>query len=166
MKQSDKGAWKPKAFKSIAELKAELDIIEKAHQAGTLTTAGGWSVGQCLMHCATLTRFSFDGFEMRAPLPIRVVGALVFKPMLTRPNAQMKPGFKLPKNASALLPQDDICVEDGLAMMRAQIARIDDGEQITNDSPVMGKMTHDKWILLHLNHCRMHFGFFNYDSVI
>lgn len=163
MKQADKSAWKPKSFRSIDELKAELDTIENAHEAGTLSTAGGWTVGQNLSHCATFMNNSFDGFTMLAPWPLRVVCSLLLKPMITKPTAQMKPGIKLPKKAKELLPEDEVSVELGLEQMRQQVARIESGEQILRDSPLLGKMTHEQWIAVHLNHCRMHYGFFKYE---
>ncbi len=167
MKHADRRLWKPKEIFSIDELKAELDTIEAAHRAGTLSTAGGWSVGQNLEHCTKIMTSSFDGFDrsMKVPLPIRIFGRLVFKPMVKNPKGQMKPGIKLPKKAAAVLPSDEVSVEDGLALMRTQLARIDAGEKMLHDSPVMGKMTHELWILMHLNHCRLHFGYFDYGGV-
>ncbi len=162
MKHAGKRAWKPKEIFSIEALKSELDTIEAAHNAGTLRTAGGWTVGQNLEHCTKIMACAFDGFDARAPWPIRVFGRLVFKPMIRNPQGQMKPGIKLPKKASAVLPSEEVSVEEGLALMRAQLARIDAGEKMLQDSPVMGKMTHELWILMHLNHCRLHFGFFDY----
>ena len=164
MARANHAPWKPKSFRSIKALNAELDTIEDAHNAGRLSTTGNWTVGQCLEHCTIIMRSSFDGFEARAPLPVRIVGALFFKPMLSRPNAQMKPGLKLPKKASSVLPHDTVSVEEGLALMREQLARIESGEKMGLPSPVMGKMTHEQWVLFHLNHCRMHFGFFQYGT--
>jgi len=164
MTHADRSQWKPKSIFSIEELKAELDKIESAHQAGTLTTAGGWTVGQNLEHCAKFIGFTFDGFDGKAPLPIRLIGVLVLKRMMKNPNSQMKPGIKLPKKAASMLPADEVSIEDGLTHLRAQIARIDAGEQMLQDSPLLGKMTHELWTLVHLNHCRMHFGFFDYGS--
>lgn len=151
--------WTPKSFRSIEELKADLDAIEQAHAAGRLTTTGNWSAGQILEHCSIIMRSSFDGFEAKAPLPIRIVGSLFFKPRLSNPKAQMKPGFQLPKKASSVLPREQVSVEEGLSQMREQLARLDRGERMTQDSPVLGKMTHEQWIAMHLNHCRMHCGF-------
>ncbi len=162
VKQAHQGAWRPKEIFSIDDLKAELDTIEAAHIAGTLGTAGRWSVGQNLEHCTKIMTCAFDGFDAKAPWPIRVFGRLVFKPMIRNPKGQMKPGIKLPKKAAAVLPSNEVSVEEGLALMRAQIARIDAGEKMLQESPVMGKMTHELWILMHLNHCRLHFGFFDY----
>ncbi len=165
MTKANKKNWKPKSFHSVKELQAELDTIEAAHQAGTLSTAGGWTVGQNLEHCTKIMISAFDGFDpdMKVPFPIKLLGKLIFKPMIKNPKGQMKPGIKLPANARGILPADEVSVEDGLAMMRTQLARIDAGEKMLHNSPVMGKMTHELWILMHLNHCRLHFGYFKYE---
>jgi len=153
--------WQPRDFKSLDDLKRALDAIESAHQAGTLRAEGGWSAGQILEHCSRLMKMSLDGFgEVRAPAVIRALGSMLFKPRLGK--SHMKPGIKLPSSAAALLPPDEVSVEDGLAALRGQLARIDAGEKMTHASPVLGKMTHEQWVLLHLDHCRMHFGFLRY----
>jgi hypothetical protein len=105
---------------------------------------------------------SFDGFEMKMPWLMQLMGKLFIKRMLTKPNAQMKPGFKLPEKAASMRPAETVSVEDGLAMMNKQVSRLESGEKMTQDSPFLGSMTHELWVALHLNHCRMHFGFFEY----
>lgn len=161
MKQADKSQWKPKSFHSVEELRAELNTIEAAHNAGTLSTAGGWTVGQNLYHCARFMDCAFDGFDLKMPWPFRVMGKLFIKPMLSKPNAQMKPGFK---GTPALEATGDVSFEDGMANMSAAVAKLEAGEKMTQDSPFLGKMTHEQWVAVHLNHCRMHFGFFNYGD--
>ena len=153
----DKSAWRPRDYKGLDDLRAELDRFEQAHASGTLRTTGAWSAGQILEHCANLMRCSFDGFDARVPWFIKMFGVLIFKPMLGK--SHMKPGIKLPAKASSLLPRDEVGFDEGLAKLRAQLKRIDAGELMTQASPVLGKMTHDKWVLLHLDHCRLHFGF-------
>lgn len=159
----EKSAWDPRDYHRIADLRTELDRFEQAHASGTLRTSGSWSAGQILEHCAKLMRFSFDGFEASAPWFIKAVGVLVFKPMLGK--SHMKPGIKLPAKASSLLPRDRVAFEEGLAAMRTQLDRIESGEQMTQPSPVLGKMSHEQWVKLHLDHCRLHFGFIQCDRV-
>jgi len=165
MAVADKSKWSPKSFHSIAELKADLDSIERAHQAETLSTDGGWTAGQNLEHCAKFIGFSLDGFpnDFKLPLLFRILGKLVFKRLAKNPNGQMKPGIKVPETDNPLMPSPDASFEDGMTLMRAQLARIDNGEQMLCDSPLLGKMTNELWTLVHLNHCRMHFGYLNYE---
>jgi hypothetical protein len=50
-----------------------------------------------------------------------------------------------------------------MRIFRDNLARLDAGEQMTQKSPLLGKMTHEKWMKLHLDHCRLHFGFIQCD---
>jgi len=155
--------WHPRDYNTIEELNAELDRIEAAHQAGTLQTRGNWSTGQIFDHCSRPIKMAFDGFfdeqenQVHMPFLARVFGVLVFKNLLGR--SHMKPGIKLPANASSMLPPDDCSFEQGLEALRTQHARLENGERMTMRSPFLGKMRHEQWILMHLDHCRMHFGF-------
>ena len=163
MPKYDKSAWNPTTYSSFDELKNALDQFEAAHQRGTLKTTGGWSAGQIFEHCAVPMRLAFDGFfddegkQINFPWFIKLAGVLVFKPMLGR--SHMRPGIKLPASASSMLPSDGCTFEQGIEALRTQLARADAGEKMLKPSPLLGKMTHEKWILLHLDHCRMHFVF-------
>lgn len=163
MKVADKNTWEPKSFQTIEELRAELTKIQNAHDAGTLTTTGGWTPGQCMAHCAIFMKCAFDGFDAMMPWIMQLMGKLFIKRMLTKPGAQMKPGFKIPDKAAPMRPAEEVSVEEGLAMMSAQVARLEAGEKMTQPSPFLGLLTQEQWVALHLNHCRMHFGFFKYD---
>lgn len=155
--------WHPRDYASLNDIRSELDRFEQSHAAGTLRTTGAWSAGQILEHCAIPIRFSMDGFfdeqgkPVSFPWYIKMVGVSVFKPMLGR--SHMKPGIKLPAKASSMLPAEGQDFESGMNCFRAELARLDAGEQMTKPSPLLGKMTHQKWTLLHLDHCRLHFGF-------
>ncbi|MFK7759253.1 MAG: DUF1569 domain-containing protein [Phycisphaerales bacterium] len=159
----DKEAWIPRDYASLSDLIADLDQIQAAHENDTLSAKGAWSAGQIFDHCAKPMKLAFDGFvdeqgkQIHMPLLIRIVGKLVLKPMLGR--SHMKPGIKLPASASSMLPDKAISFEDGMKNLRAQLARIENGEQMTQISPLLGKMRHDQWVKMHLDHCRLHFGF-------
>jgi hypothetical protein len=153
--------WNPRDYGTLEELAAEVDRFEAAFTAGTLRTTGNWSAGQIMQHTGNLMGYTIDGFDASAPLPIRLFGMLIFKPMLGR--SHMRPGIKLPKGARSLLPDDEVSFEDGIGVMRNSLARIQGGERMTQRSPVLGKMKHEQWVLLHLDHCRLHFGFIQLD---
>ena len=57
-------------------LKADLDRIQRAHDAGTLTTSGNWTLAQNLWHCAKFMECALDGFPSSAPAPVRWIAAL------------------------------------------------------------------------------------------
>lgn len=159
---AEKRDWRPTTYLSIAELRAEMDAIDAAERAGRLRTTGGWTAGQILEHCGKFMRMSFDGFdEMRVPWIIRLVGSAVLKPRIGK--SHMKPGIRLPGSATSLLPREGVSFDEGMGVLRAQVSRIEAGERMTRDSPVLGRMTHDRWVLVHLDHCRLHFGFLRTD---
>ncbi len=154
--------WEPRDYASFDDVRAELDRFDRAHAAGTLRTTGGWSAGQILEHCSVPIKGSMDGAEgVRIPWYLRLAGRLVFKPMLGR--STMKPGIKLPKSASKWLPDESLTFEQGMSSMRGVLDRLGAGERMTEDSPLMGKMTHEQWTILNLDHCRLHFGFIRCD---
>ncbi len=69
------------------------------------------------------------------------------------------PGIKLPASAASLLPRTQVPFDEGLAGIRAQTDRVGRGEKMTQPSPALGRVRHEQWVLLHMDHCRMHFGF-------
>lgn len=155
--------WHPRDYHSLNDIRAELDRFEAAYASGQLRTTGNWSAGQILEHCGNPISLAIDGWVNESgdpivfPIFLRVLGSTMIKPTLGRIKA--RPGIKLPKKASRLLPQPERSFEDGMKIFRDNMARIESGEQMTKKSPLLGKMTHDKWMKLHLDHCRLHFGF-------
>ncbi len=144
-------------------LKAELDRMEAADAQGEIVTTGNWSAGQILSHCAIFFRCSFDGFPSRAPAPVRFIARLMLKKKAIS-GEPMASGFQLPRQASFMLPQPDVSFEQGLSELREQIARLDAGERFTQPSPLLGPLTHEEWVKLHLAHCMMHLGFIDYPG--
>ncbi len=155
--------WHPRDYQSFQEVSADLDRIQVAHEAGTLRTTGNWTAGQICEHCANFMKAAFDGFvdeqgkQVKFPFYLRFLGVALLKPMIGR--SHMKPGIKLPAEAKSMLPEDDREFDRGIELLRAQIARVDAGERMQQASPLFGKLPHDKWVKLHLDHCRLHMGF-------
>ncbi len=147
-------------FGSLADLSAELDRIQHAHDAGTLSTTGNWSPGQNLQHCARLWRFAIDGFppEANPPAPVRWVATLLFKKRAVS-GAVPPAGLRLPEKTPFLPDRGEVPFEQGMREFRDQIARTLHGEQFTAVSPIFGAMTHDQWLNLQMGHCQLHLGF-------
>jgi hypothetical protein len=146
-------------FASLDELEAELDRIERASDAGTLDTTGNWSAGQICAHLATFWRMTFDGFDFKAPLPLR----LMVRPFKSKMLGQKPPrGIRLRGKIRVIEPAPEVPLADGLAALRREIARTRAGERMTHASPLFGDLTHEQWLTLHLNHCAMHLGFTRY----
>ncbi len=149
---------------SLAELSAELDRIQAAHDAGTLDTSGNWNPGQILEHIAILMECAIDGFPSSPPAPVRWILILLFKKKALKGGAPPA-GFKIPKQAAFLVPGEATTFDEGMARLRRVIARVrEGGERFTHDSPVFGRLTHDQWETLQCGHASLHLGFMAYDG--
>jgi len=149
------------SFSSCQDLAAELDGLERAHREGRLAHLGSWSPGQIFQHVARFMRYSFDGFPFRAPWFVAAIGRAM-KPFIN--TIKMRPGFKLPRGASDLLPDDDVPFAHGLAELREQMARLTAGERMQAKSPLFGALGHERWKRMHLGHAAMHLGFLVPDA--
>lgn len=151
------------SFATLDQLSAELDRIEAAQSTGTLRHTGNWTPGQVLRHCAVFMRCAMDGFPPgKPPAPVKWMAILLFKKKAAA-GQKPPPGFKLPKQASYLLP-GDVSFEEGLSEMRTMLARLRAGETFSHPSPLFGKFTHDEWTRLHLGHCALHLSFLHPDG--
>ena len=145
-------------YGGIDDLKADLDAVEAAHNAGTLKALGNWSAGQIFDHCAIFMESALDGFPSAPPAPVRWLISMLFKKKALA-GGSPPAGFKLNKWAAFLLPGDGVTFEAGLARWRAAIARLDGGEQMTHDSPIFGKLTPEQWKTLQCGHATLHMSF-------
>lgn len=150
-------------FNCLGCLQGDLDIVQAAHDAGTLSTLGNWSPGQILQHCAKIIGFAMDGFPGQAPWIVR----FFFKTFLKKRALQdvpMDPGMNLPDQASFMLPDDDVTFEQGMTEMRSAIARLDAGEKMDKPSPILGDLTHAQWMGIMLRHSAMHHSFIQVEA--
>ncbi len=143
---------------SLGDISADLDTIQAAHDAGTLSHTGNWTPGQIFEHVATLMECAIDGFPSKPPPPVRWMITLLFKKKALSGEASPA-GFKLPKKAEFLLPGDSTSFDEGMARLRTVLGRIESGERFTHDSPVFGKLTHEQWITLQSGHAILHLSF-------
>ena len=150
------------SFRSLDDVAADLDRIEAAAQAGTLSTTGNWTPAENLDHTSRFMEMSMDGFpEGKPPLVMRAIVGL-FKGMILKQAMGGKPspaGIKLPKGAEYLMPRADATLEEGVARVRAIIGRVKSGEEFSQASPLFGKLTHEQWVGIHCGHCAMHWSF-------
>ncbi len=148
-------------YASLDEISKDLDRMEAAHHAGTLQTTGNWSAGQIFEHVSILFECSLDGFPSQAPAPLRWMAILFFKKKALS-GETMPAGFKLPKGAAFLIPQEDTTFEEGLLRLRQVLARVEAGERFRVPSPMLGKLSHEEWTTLHCSHCSLHMSFIDY----
>lgn len=133
------------------------EVVQDAeHLIGNHHTVGNWSFGQICQHLAKAMTASIDGFGFQAPWFVRwLISPMMKNSSLIKP---MKPGFKLPKNATSLLPDDSVTAEEGLRQLKAGIERLSH-ESPTAPHPVFGRMAGEEVMQIHLRHCEMHMSF-------
>jgi len=76
----------------------------------------------------------------------------------------LKPGIRLPKGATELVPPVGTTFEAGYGALRGMVDRVLGGEKMTHPSPLFGTLTHDEWVTLQLGHCSMHLSFIDLGS--
>jgi hypothetical protein len=113
------------SFHCTGCLKEDLAKIEAADRAGTLRVTGNWTAGENLDHVAKTIEFSIDGFppEVRIAWPVRMIARLMKGRMTS--GKTLPAGFKIPQNASYMMPRSGCSFEDGLARLRTVLDRLD-----------------------------------------
>jgi hypothetical protein len=119
-------------------------------------TVGNWSYGKILQHLTDGLNHSFDGFPLRGNPVIRLLVRLFLKKkLLTQP---MAAGIKLPRKWEQALPPDSTSVDEALPRLKQAIARFE-REEPRADHPMLGPLTPDEWVQLHLRHAALHMSF-------
>src|ERR1051326_2590093 len=133
------------SFASLDHISADVEKLA----AGEVHTLGNWSGGQILKHLALTMTCSLDGFNVRLALPLRLLGKLMKRRLLTR---DMKPGFQLTgPMARAILPPDPMEWTEGLTAIRTALQRLKVEPQ-RSPSPFLGALTIDEWTQHHCRH--------------
>jgi len=139
------------AYASLQEVLADAERLSQ----GNVKALGNWSPGQVFLHLASTFDSSIDGFDVRAPWYLRTMARLMKKRILA---GAMPPGYQLPPEAARTLVPGPTSTEQGLAAMRAAIAR-QERESNRAKNPVFGELTRDEWNQLHLKHSALHMSF-------
>lgn len=145
-------------FASIDDLSRDLDVIEAAHRAGTLSHTGNHPPGAILQHLAAAINGSFDGIpDLGGPIWLRVLGPFVKRVALSRP---LTPGVRLKRHVDAKVWDDRAEFEPSLMSLRGAIQRLKTARVgPTERHPFFGRLTRDEWIRFHLLHAQMHLSF-------
>jgi hypothetical protein len=63
-----------------------------------------------------------------------------------------------------LEPKPSLSIDFAAAYLQAQIARIHNGERMTQECSVEGPYSHEQWIYIHLRHAELHLSFLAIES--
>ncbi len=152
-------------FNSVADILADLNTLESAHNRGTLTKLGNWPPGTLFEHLAHAVVCSFDGFNgFTFPLWLRIFAPLVKTRMLT---TSFPAGYRLNKSSETNAWKSGISFEEGIELYRDQLGRLMVGSgaaatanpALTPPHPSFGRLTPNEWILYHLRHGELHLSF-------
>jgi Protein of unknown function (DUF1569) len=138
-------------YASLQEVLADAERLG----SGNAKAIGNWSAGQVFRHLARAFDGSIDGLPGTFPWHIRTLAALFKNKLIAGP---MPPGIKLPSDLAAVVMPEPTSTEEGLAELRAAIARLEQ-EPHRAKNPVFGELTNDEWNRIHLNHAKLHMSF-------
>jgi hypothetical protein len=146
-------------FRSLDEVLADAEQLAASPHTKTL---GNWSLGQLLMHLAGTMNDSIDGIRFQGPLFFRLIGPWI-KGFIWKRGLPL--GFRVPKDLEPGAFPAPSSLPDALDKMRTATQRLKQ-ERAAARHPVLGPLTHDEWILLHLRHAEMHLSFAVPGSVV
>jgi hypothetical protein len=101
-------------FNCIADILADVDRLNQSK----VKPLGNWSGGQILTHLAVAMNGSIDGAPFRCSWPIRVIGRLMKRRVLTK---GMTPGFQLKGQMANTLVPPPASWDEGLDTFRQAI---------------------------------------------
>ena len=132
------------------------DIVADAERlaSGGYKALGNWSLGKITQHVGRALLQALDGPSMKVAAPMRLMARLLYKKKALR---EMKPGFKLPPQAAALVPNTEDDAE-GIAELRSAVERWKREPQRSRHA-FFGKLTPKEWEQLMLRHAEMHMSF-------
>ena len=140
---------------SFANLDAVVADAERlvASDAGTV---GNWSLGQILEHVATVMEKSIDGFEIRPPLIMRLLGRWVLKKRFLKNG--MPAGFQLQGPAAKELLPAEVPPQQALERLRHAAERLKNETQRATH-PFFGNLNQDESNRINCRHAELHMSF-------
>jgi Protein of unknown function (DUF1569) len=143
-------------FESIDQVMADVERLAEAQRAGRLRQLGNWTLGQTLRHLACWAEYSYTGTPLKVPLLLRWILRFRKRKFLYEP---MRAGARIPGVPGGTLATEPTPLEDGLGRLRRVMERLK-AEAPTKPHAILGPLSHDEWIAMHLRHAELHLGFF------
>src|SRR5262245_34316020 len=145
---------------TLNDLAREVDRVAAAATTGSVRPLGNWSPARVLWHIGRLMELSFDGFPFRyrrgPDWVTRLFRLLAWRWLVA---LAFRPGFQNPPEAATLEPEPSVSMEEAAAYLKRQIARVRNGERMTQECSVDGPYTHEQWVYIHLRHAELHLSF-------
>jgi len=134
------------------------DVLDDARTlaAGPTRSLGNLTLGQVCQHLANaVDKCVVGGERFRVPFSTRILARIYRQRIL---NTRLRPGFKLPKDAEAVLIPAEANVTIALTELEQAITRL---RQTTRrfPHPAFGAMSVEQWDQFHLRHAEMHLSF-------
>ena len=142
-------------FEAIEQALAEADALVAAEAAGRLRCLGRWTPGQNLNHLATWVDYAYDGFAMKIPFFLRWFGPLMKRKMLAGPLAA---GIRIPGAPGGTYAVEPVATPAAHEHFRSSFSRLA-REAPVRPHPLLGPLTHEQWVALHLRHAELHLSF-------
>lgn len=143
-------------FDSVKEFLRDAEFLLQAERRGRLHRAGNWSLGQALGHLASWVNYAYEGYPVTPPWFIRMVCRLAKRRFLRTP---LPRGFRMPGAEAGTYGIEEMSSEEGFALARQAFERLQNSPP-TAPNPLLGRLTPDEWLELHLKHAALHLGFF------
>lgn len=145
-------------FTTVDDLRQEVRQLIDRDGAGSLSTTGNWPLGKSLGHLATWIEFSYrpEGAPVAPPWILKVVAKLMKRRLLEK---SMPAGMKLGRMPEGTLGVDNLSTAEGASKLLPALDRLEHDPPIARN-PLMGFLTHEEWIKLHLRHAELHLGYF------
>ncbi|MGB0768798.1 MAG: DUF1569 domain-containing protein [Phycisphaeraceae bacterium] len=141
------------------------DILSDAREIAAQPSAssrGSWTPAQNLWHVGRFIEAGVEGYPVKVPLVLKLVGPLFKKSFTTK---GFKPGvIKLPSAAAEhVVAPAETTIETALSKVESAIAGAKEKGFLPRN-PMMGKMSQGEWIALHCRHAEMHFGLIEWQG--
>lgn len=145
-------------FNSLADLRADLERLDRAHASGAVRASGNWTPGQVFGHLASFIEFAFDGYPKELQNPpwfIRLVLKLMKRRFLY---GKLPVGVKIPGIKDGTVGITNFPFAEGMTRLRAALARLDAAPP-DKPNPIFGSLSHQEWIAIHCRHAELHLSF-------
>lgn len=146
------------AFRSIADLNADIAALVAAERAGTLRASGNWTLGQAFGHLAFWINAPFDGYppDLNPPWFVKLLLRLMKKRYMTA----LPAGVRIPNIPGGTKGIDPLTTQEGLSRITAALSRLQ-SRPPERPNLIFGPLSHEEWITMHLRHAELHLSFFH-----